>query len=236
MARENEIGVVPGGLEQRPVPAAGLVRLRAVGSPSLGLVAELTGPVLPSGYGDFDSTPRRGKAPIIDRARKGSLTLPLPILLDRWSTGGSVEPEIKVLERMYGRGEDSAWPPPILIVEGFGVPHSYTRNADLRWVLSGDPQWGDDIRTRGTVGLRSYVPVTVTLVQYEAPDGIEDAAGNTTRRYYTVPKAGGSNTLRKLARAKNVTVTKLRTLNKGVRAVPADPDKTIKRGTKVRYA
>lgn len=232
MARRAKIGVVAGGIDPLPAPAPGLVRLRAVDVPSLGLVAELTGHVIPSGYATLEMVDRRGKSPIIDFSGYPALTLKIPMLFDRWLSARSVEAEVQALEVMYGRR--GAKRPATLTIEGFGVPHSNTANPDVRWVLSGDPEWdADNIRTRGSDGHRSYVPVTVTAVQYATP--LTLLGSNEARRFYVVTRSG-PRTLRAIARKFRVDWKILRVLNKGARAVPLDPDKAIKRGTKVRVA
>jgi hypothetical protein len=231
-------GVIAGGIEDLPLPAPGLVRLRAVAHPGLGLVAELNGPVLPKGYGSHTVTPRKARLSITTFEGLAPLELPLPLLLDRWSEQGSVEAEITVLETLLGRrgGRDISRPPQI-IIEGFGIPHSYSRDASLRFTLTGDPAWGEDIRTRGTDGHRSYVPVTVTALQVNLPDIVQDAAGNVSRAYYTVPKTGSPRTLRGIARKYHVSDwRRVRALNRAAPGVPGDPDKAIKAGTRVRYA
>lgn len=232
--RRSTIGVVGGGLDDLPLPEPGLVRLRAVAH-DLGVVAELNGTPLPTGYAVHAVTERKRRVGITSYSGRQPLSLRLPLLLDRWSERASVEREVRVLEQLLGL-DALLTAPPQVIVEGFGIPHSYSRAPHLRWVLSGDPEWGDDIRYRGDDGHRSYVPVTVLLLQYERPEklaapGADDTAATGRRQYVTVPRGSQQRTLRQIARRRKVRWQTLRHLNP---RLPGDPDKHLPAGTKVR--
>lgn len=229
MSRASEIGVVRGGLEQLPAVAAGLVRFRAVDNVALGFVAELDGPVTPDGWGTWSQIERPKKLPLTDFAGVDPLTLEIPILLDRWPEQRSVEPEIKVLESILGR--HGAARPSVVIVEGPGIPFGYDRDQSLRFVL-GPPSWGDDTRTIGVAGERAYVQLTLTATQYT--EIAKDAAGKS-RAFFKVTRAD-PNKLRGIAKKHRISVTKIKSLNKGRKGIPADPDKTIKPGVKVRVS
>lgn len=234
MAERDTLGVVDGGLEERPLPAPGFVRFRAVHSDKMGLVAELNGTVKPTGYGEHDVTDRPGDVGITSYKGRAPLALAIPLLLDRWSERKSVEAEVRMLERMLGL-DSQLDQPPTIIVEGFGVPHSYTRAPQNRFVLSGDPDWGEE-RFRGTDGHRSYVEVAVTARLLVRPETIEapGAGGSSSaRRYYTVPRTGHPRTLRGIAKKRHVDWRRLRQLNP---RLPGDPDHGLRGGTKVRVA
>lgn len=224
-------GLVGGGLEDLPLPEAGFIRLRAVGHDDLGLVAELDGPVtVPSGYGTHAVVDRPQRVGITTYAGRAPLSLRIPLRFDRWASQKSIEKEIDTLETMLGIRALTR--PPQLVVEGFGVPHSYTRDASLRWVLSGDPEWGDDIRFRPVGGHRCFAQVTVTALQLSRPEAVQEAAPgkrvSTPRKTYTV---GSLRTLKKIGKHHKVDWHKLRQLNQ---KLTADPDKVLPVGTKVR--
>jgi hypothetical protein len=224
-------GVVEGGLADLPLPEPGFIRLRAVGHDDIGLVAELDGPVtVPSGYGSFEVVPRPRRVGITTYTGRAPLTLRIPIRFDRWTEQKSIEAEIKTLETMLGIHALSR--PPQLVVEGFGVPHSYSRDASLRWTLNGDPEWGEDVRFRPVGGHRCFAQVVISALQVSTPSAVEEIAtassGRAARKTYTV---GSLRTLRAIGKHYKVDWQKLRKLNA---KLTADPDKTLRAGTKVR--
>lgn len=232
------LGVTAGGIDPQPPPLPGFIRFRAVDDPDVGLVAELNGVVTPAGYGAQEVTDRKGRVGITSYAGRQPITLPIPLLLDRWQTRESVEAELKMLDTMLGMNVNVP-EPPALIVEGIGVPFSYARNPRLRWVLTGDPDWGD-IRY-GDGGQRSYVPVTVTAMQVSKPSTLTRAVkppDHRKRQFHVVPSSHGKlgpdglgGTLREIARGWHTTWQALRTLNPDL---PADPDVVLPQGTVVR--
>jgi hypothetical protein len=225
-------GVAAGGIEPLPLPEPGFIRLRAIAHDNVGLVAELDGPVTaPSGYGTHDIVDRPQRVGITTYHGRAPLTLRIPLLFDRWTTQASVEPEITLLETLFGIRQFTR--PPQIIVEGFGVPHSYSRDASLRWVLSGDPEWGDDIRFLPVGGHRTFVQVVVNALQVSLPSTVTEPAppkGRAAPRKH-VRSTSTLNTLRKIAKHNKLNWHTLRTLNP---RLPADPDKSLKAGTKVR--
>lgn len=234
MARET-LGITAGGIDARPLPDPGFVRFRAPDHPTLGLVAELDGPpVVEAGYGEHEIIARRREVGITSYVGRSPLRITLPLLFDRYTERRTVDPEIRVLEQMHGL-DPSLAAPPLLIVEGFGVPHSYSRAAHLRWRFDGQIQWGDDVRYRGEDGHRSYVPATVTILQVVEPERVRDAAGNA-RVTYTVPASGSPRTLRGIAKRYAQDWRKVRALNTSNRRVPRDPDRAIPAGVKVRVS
>lgn len=229
MSRESEIGLCAGGLAPLPAVAPGLVRLRAVDNPALGVVAELDGPVTPGGYGQWGQIERPRKLPLTTYTGLAPLVLPIPILLDRWQSSRSVEPEIKAIETMLGRhGVDRPSP---VTVEGPGIPFSFERDESLRFVLT-EPSWGDDVRTTGLAGERAFVQLTITAMQYTPLS--EDDDGKA-RKYFKVTKAN-PNKLRGIAKKHKITVKKIKQLNKDRKGIPGDPDKVIKPGVMVRVS
>lgn len=240
----QKTGVVAGGLAAMPLPKVGFVRFRAVNHPRMGVVAELDGDVTSSGYGEHSVTPRPGQIGITGYDGRHPLTLRIPLLLDRWTGQGSVEAELRMIERLHGLDADLDAPPAV-IVEGIGVPHSYSRSPQNRFVLTapgGDIEWGDDIRYRPSDGHRLFVPFVVTAQLLVRPKALgassdhDDTDSNTgwsVRHYYTVPKTGHPRTLRGIAKKFGKTWQQVRKLNPYLHA---DPDVTLTAGIKVRYA
>lgn len=232
--RRQGPGVTAGGLQDLPLPEPGLVRFRAVDHPDLGIVCELNGHVLPTGYAQHEVVGRQGYEGILNYTGREPLGLRIPLLLDRWTSRGTVEADIGVLERLHGL-DDKLVGSPSIIVEGFGIPHSYSRSAQLRWVLTGDPDFDtENIRTRGLDGHRSYVPVVVTARCDTKPRTLTaPSSGTGARHTFTVQKGSKLNTLRAIAKHRHQDWKALRTLNP---ALPGDPAVTLKAGTKVRVS
>jgi hypothetical protein len=231
--RRPKLGTTQGGLRDLPLPEPGFVRFRALYHDNIGLVAELDGPVtVIGGYGSHDITDRPARVGLTSYHGRPPLSLRLPLLFDRWQTRASVEDEIRVLEQMHGLDANLDRPPQI-IVEGFGIPHSYTRAAHLRWVLTGDPDWGEDVRFRGSDGHRCYVPVTVVAQQVVTPTTLVDQqqAAGSGRQTYQVPKTGRSRTLRGIAKRYGRDWRAVRALNS---RLGGDPDQALATGTVVR--
>lgn len=235
--KRPKTGVVKGGLEQQPLPTIGYIRFRAVNNEKLGLVVELNGDVLPAGYGEFAVTDRPGRVGITGYSGRKPLTLKIPLLFDGWRTRSSMEDELRMLERLHGLDAALAQPP-VIIVEGFGIPHSYSRAPQNRFAFTGDPQWDDsDIRTRKPDGHRLYIACTVTAQMIVRPQSLAAAtttsAAGESRHYYTVPKHGKPRDLKGIAKKYGKTWRQIRALNP---KLPGDPDHDLKAGTKVRYS
>ncbi|MEH3055491.1 MAG: hypothetical protein PGN13_16055 [Patulibacter minatonensis] len=231
-------GIVRGGLDPRPLPAAGWVRFRAVDYVGLGFVAELDEriPMPSDGYGThnvLDRGPREGVATFAGRA---PLRMPVALLFDLEAQGKSIEPAIRVLEQLHGL-DDTLPAPPRMIVEGVGVPWSYSRAAHLRWVFDGAPEWGDDVRAAADgSGDRSYLSATVTLLRAGALTTAATsvaAAAAAARPTFTVSKNANPRTLRSIGKKYGKTWQQMLELNP---TLTRDVDRPLKNGTKVRYA
>lgn len=226
-------GVVEGGLAHLHPPPPGFVRFRAAHRRNMGLIAELDGPILPvDGYGSDEITDRPGRVSLTYEHGTSPLALRIPLLLDRWRDQRSVEPEIRMLERMLGLGSDRP-DRPLVIVEGQGVPHSYERAAHLRWRLS-EPEWGDDDVRYVNNRHRAFITVSVLARLAVTPDTLAEpdehvTAGKKGRAFFHT--TARINTLKEVARYLRVSWKTLRKLNP---KLPKDPDKKLRAGTRVR--
>lgn len=227
---------VNGGILPAPLPEPGFVRFRAVRHPHLGLLAELNGPVkVTSGYGEHEVIGRPRQVGLLTYTGREPLTLEIPLLLDKWALRGSVEHEVRVLERLHGLDPDLPGPPRI-IIEGIGIPHSYSRDPARRFVLSGNPEWGDEPRIIS--GARAYVEVVVIARQVPRLETLkeadDDGHGDKARRhFFEVPEGDRHRTLKSIARKFKTDWKKLRKLNP---KLPGDPDHEIPAGTRVRVS
>jgi len=207
------------------------VRLRATLQSDLGLVAELSGDRIElAGFGGYQSVAREGRVALTAYQGRDPSRVPLGLIVDRWAQQQSIEAEIEVLERLagyYGR-------PPQLIFEGAGIPHSHQREPAARWVIGEDPAW-NRVLTRPRDGARCYLEAGIVLMRLERPDP-DDITDATTRRLHSVRRGSELVTLNRLARHYRTSWTRLRQLNAGARDVPADPDRRMKVGTKVRIS
>lgn len=234
-------GTVIGGTEPLPLPPPGFIRVRAIAHNDIGLVAELDGPVtVPTGYGSHDVIERPQGVGITSYHGRPPLSLSIPLIFDRWTDQKSIEAEITMVETLLGIGMSRS---PQIIIEGVGVPHSYSRDASLRWVLTGDPAWGDDVRFRPGGGHRVFAQVVVTALQVNQATTISEpeptkGSRKPPAKTYTVTYKGPVNTapktslsnLRKIAKHFRVSLKHVQYLNPKVK----DPDVTLKAGTKVR--
>lgn len=227
-----EPGVVEGGLRNLHPPQPGYVRFRAVNNPNLGLIAELAGPIVPvDGFGRDELVARPARVSISHEQGSEPLAHRIPLLFDRWTQQRSVEPEIRTLEQLMGLSTTRPRRP-LVIVEGQGVPHSYERAAHLRWRLS-DPEWGDDVRYVNNRD-RAYLQVTVLARLAITPDTLAEPDEGVTfakkgRVFFRTNQR--VNTLKKVSKYVRVPWKRLKSLNPGL---PKDPDKKLKRGTRVR--
>lgn len=142
--------------DARKVPA-GWAALVANGMVVLARLGE--GPALTSGgYGGWEVISRRGRVGLTDYAGRDPLTLTLPLLLDAYAAGGSVEQQRTTLEGMAGTWGVPPVPVPARIY-GVGLPHR-----EKRWVIN-DLSFGDGVEFNAA-GQLARQPVTVTLLEH----------------------------------------------------------------------
>lgn len=148
-------------------------------------------PKIIQGYGGWEEISRPKRTALTEWTGRSPYKLSLPILFDGWAGSSSVEPKIKILERMAippAKGK----PPPVLRIKG-PIPHS-----DLAWVIATDGiEWADDtiylksqrIRQGATITLLQYVADAIAQVKSAASDaraagrpGGEGGIGNLTAK------------------------------------------------------
>jgi hypothetical protein len=164
-------------------PPVGWVRVSS-SDPPLNITARLSDsrPDVASGYGGWNEVTRPWRPPITTYQAPPALHLTLPILLDGYAQGVSVERDIAQLQHMStATASDGATPRVRVYATGSAVPYS-----DRTWVV-GDLTWGDaemDVR-----GNRTRQQVTLTLYEYvEDVYMTEKSAAQRRRSAKKVPK------------------------------------------------
>jgi len=164
-------------------PPPGWVTVSA-DDPPLSVTARLAEdrPNIDSGYGGWDEVERPRRSPLTTYKSAPPLHLTLPMLIDEWVEGTSVEDQIDQLERM-GQPTSSADEPPQVRVSAIGgaVPHT-----DRTWVVA-DIAWGDALMNDD--GDRVRQQVTMSLIEYVADVYLTElSAANRQRAKAAAPK------------------------------------------------
>lgn len=172
-----------------PPPPVGFVRITS-DDPRHVLTARLADerPDVSQSVGGWDVVERPRRKPITTWKSAPNLTLTLPILLDRWRTGESIEKQISVVESMGTNAGAKDGDPPILRIDAQGgaVPHQ-----ERRWVMS-DLSYGDALMNERGDRVRQFV--TLTLIEYvEDVLIVERSAANRRRRKAQTKKHGASS-------------------------------------------
>lgn len=149
--------------------------------------------------GGWENVPRPGRRPLtVWRGHGESLTLAIPLLLDRWSEDRedrSVEPQITTLERMAGVDIADA-EPPTLKVTGKAVPHDSEVDPQHEWVITG-LDWGAALRG-ATTGLRYRQAVVVTITVFRQDERL--ATIRKRMALYRYVKAQDGDTYERIAK------------------------------------
>lgn len=86
-----------------------------------------------------------------------------------------VESQCRTLEQMYGALTNPVTEPPLLIINAAGaIPNDVYNFPPLRWVISEEPQWGEQLRN--DQGRRTRQAVTVKFMKYSPYDAIGKGA------------------------------------------------------------
>lgn len=166
-------------------PTIGSVRLAAEDQDALSLLCELGDgiPRVTQGYAEWEETDRPSGISLTDWRGYKPIGIELPLWLDDFANGRSVEDAIDILEAFAGRGRrriggiHAAYSePPKLVVHASGVmPYDAQSFPDMRWIVTA-LDWDDDAAITNDSGNRVRAPVTVTLLQHVAATGLHDRA------------------------------------------------------------
>lgn len=142
-------------------------------------------PNVTAGYGGWEVVARPRKQGLTSWKGHAPYEMDLPILLDGYADGDSVEAKCSAIERM-GRPPAVGQEPPRITIDGF-VPHS-----DLTWVVQ-RITWGDVIRA--TNGQRTRQLLTLSLLRYIAEDRVQlQGSASKARSNATKTVTGKSGT------------------------------------------
>jgi hypothetical protein len=167
----------------------GMVRVYTI-DPPLSVLAHLgqDRPDVSQGYGGWEEVERPRRSPLTTFKSAPGLHLTLPLLLDGWSTGTSVEPHITALERM-GLATNAAGEPPKVHIEARGQALPYQART---WVID-TIAWGDaDMNAHGD-RVRQFA--TLNLIEYVEDIHLQERSPANRRRAKaraTVKKAGAA--------------------------------------------
>lgn len=228
-------------------PNVGWALLTAPAKPAFTVLCELGDQVpLPNdGYGGFETVDKEHDLALTKWAGFKPLQVELPLLLDNFADGKSIDDAVQLLEAMAGRGKrreglsrgEYVKPQP-LIVNTAGVWQNDAHNdPGGRWVIN-NLTWDAETITVNDHGNWIRAGVTVTLLQIHEPTGVAAAlaaarkrTGSPGGRVTYTTKAG--DTLVSIARKKLGDAgrwTDLAKLNPTIR----DPRRTIHTNTKIR--
>jgi hypothetical protein len=136
------------------------VTIRRVGTDAPTLTLELLGSdELSGGDGVWTSSERYARTPMTTWEGTTSLVWTLPLSLDSFDDGRSVERRIATLDS-WRRPSDSSEKPPVLRVD---APLGRAP-ANTRWVIT-SIEWGDEIRDAS--GQRIRQDLRITFLEYE---------------------------------------------------------------------
>lgn len=142
-------------------PNPGWVRIDSI-APPLSVLARLgqNAPTIDSGFGGWNEVTRPWRPPITTFAAPPALHLTLPIMLDGFSTGTSVERSIAHLQAMgQPTASDGATPRIRISTRGSAVPFT-----DRTWLLN-DIQWGSEAIMDDN-GNRVRQDLSLVLIEY----------------------------------------------------------------------
>lgn len=135
----------------------------------------------PSGYGGWTVTARPKRVSLTEWEGVEPLRVPVPILVDGWSTGNSsyVEQACRSLERMAGLDEPRGRPPFVHFNAQGAVAHDYATDRSRDWVIE-DIEWGDELR--GPKGKRLRALATVTFLEHIEDERLSKLTSASRRR------------------------------------------------------
>jgi hypothetical protein len=164
-------------------------------------------PRLTGGIGGWDVTERPRQVSMTTWGGVEPFALDLPLILDRYASRGSVEPELAALLAV-GRGDGES-EPGVLEVAGIALPTD-------RWVLDGI-DFGEALLLAQT-GERSRQLLTLQLREYVPPEYLQLRAGalKASKGKTKVITTRAGDTPAKVAHRYATTFARLRELNTGL--------------------
>ena len=138
----------------------GWVRVYTV-DPPISVIARLSEekPTVEQGYGGWEEVTRPRRSPITTFKAPPGLHLTLPLLLNEWRQGTSVEDHIRKLERMAWATAANGDPPKVkLRAKGGHIPFQ-----GRRWLID-TLTWGEALMNKS--GNRVRQQVTLSLMEY----------------------------------------------------------------------
>lgn len=133
-------------------------------------------------YGGWEKVKRRRNRSLTEWAGNDGLALNIPIMIDNFAIGTTIEPQITELERMAGRlrpGAPDHEPPLVSFNASGAVPHDYHREPTLDWVIE-DIEWGDC--DRNSAGNRVRQAATIIMAEYVEDDDLASMTSAQRRR------------------------------------------------------
>jgi hypothetical protein len=157
-------------------PPLGWVRVYAI-DPPLSITARMSDerPNVDTGYGGWDEIARPRRSPLTTFRGSPALHLTLPLLLDKFVSGDSIEREISAVTQM-GLPTAADGEPPRLHVRARGGAVPYQGRT---WVLN-DIVWGD--AEMNTAGDRTRQQFTLSLAEYIEDVHLREKSSAARRR------------------------------------------------------
>lgn len=159
------------------------------------------------GFGGWEETERWRRKSVTTWKGRQPWRISIPLLFDRLregTQGVSVEPDIRLLERLAGGGIEGT--PPLIQFDSAGVvPHDKHDADHVIWVIDG-LEFGAAVRNR--YGNRVRAEVTVTVLEYVADEYLVHRAAANQRRDKRRSKRRGAKNKRYRVR-KGDTLSKI---------------------------
>lgn len=172
-------------------PDVGWARLTAEDNPGLTLVCELGDgfPQVVEGYAVWEDVDRPKDISLTDWRGYKPMALELPLLLDDYANGRSVETAVDILEALAGRGKvrpghgrTGYLEPPKVVVDTHNVmPYDVIAQPTMRWVIT-DLDWDEEQTITNDHGNRVRAPVTVSLKQHVDAQRLTNTGFATRKR------------------------------------------------------
>src|SRR5215831_664459 len=132
-------------------------------------------PDVSQGYGGWEEVERPRRSPITTFKAPPGLHLTLPLLLEGWATGTSVEPQVTALERM-GLMTGANGEPPKVKIQARGQALPYQART---WVID-TITWGDALMNGQGDRVRQFA--TLALLEYVEDVHLQEKSAATRRR------------------------------------------------------